>query len=152
MDHWSLLVRMNSVLLIKFLRFIIIMRTPVRKNMAKSVLIMTIIKVLPTKARYHQRKRKWELIQWSPKRKCFDLLSNSLNELFKELYWDQFREFVCGHWGLLALEKQCVFALWPVTRSRPIKNSINMGSTATLSLFFERAARATRYLRKQQKQ
>ena len=27
-------------------------------------------------------------------RKCFDLLSNSLNTFFKELYGDQFGEFV----------------------------------------------------------
>ena len=33
-------------------------------------------------------------------RKYFDLLSNSLNSLFKEMYRDQFREFVCGYWDL----------------------------------------------------
>ena len=32
--------------------------------------------------------------------KCFDLLSNSLNTFFKEVYRDQFGEFVCGDWGL----------------------------------------------------
>ena len=26
----------------------------------------------------------WELIKWSPKRKCFDLLSNSFNSFFKK--------------------------------------------------------------------
>ena len=30
----------------------------------------------------------------------FDLLSNSLNSFFKEIYRDQFGEFVCGYWGL----------------------------------------------------
>ena len=33
-------------------------------------------------------------------RKIFDLLSNSLNQVFKEMYRDQFGEFVCGYWGL----------------------------------------------------
>ena len=39
----------------------------------------------------------WEVIKWSPKRKCLDLLSNSLNAFFKEMYRDQFGEFVCGY-------------------------------------------------------
>ena len=34
------------------------------------------------------------------KGKCFDLLSNSLNELFKEMYVDQSGESVCGYWGI----------------------------------------------------
>ena len=34
------------------------------------------------------------------KRKCLDLLSNSLNTFFKKMYRDQFGEFVCGYWGL----------------------------------------------------
>ena len=34
------------------------------------------------------------------KRKCFDLLSDSLNSFFKEMYKDQLGEFVCGYWGL----------------------------------------------------
>ena len=29
-----------------------------------------------------------------------DLLSNSLNTFFKEMYGDQFGEFVCGYQGL----------------------------------------------------
>ena len=29
-----------------------------------------------------------------------DLLTNSLNSFFKEMYGDQFGEFVCGYWGL----------------------------------------------------
>ena len=33
-------------------------------------------------------------------RKYFDRLSNSLNTFFKEIYGDQFGEFVCGYWGL----------------------------------------------------
>ena len=47
-----------------------------------------------------QEIRLWELIKWSPRRKCFDPLSNSLNLFFKEMYRDQFWEFVCGYWGL----------------------------------------------------
>ena len=42
----------------------------------------------------------WELIKWSPKKKCLDLLSNSLDSFFKEMYGDQFGELVCGYWGL----------------------------------------------------
>ena len=34
------------------------------------------------------------------KRKIFDLLSNSHNLFLKEMYGDQFGEFVCGYWGL----------------------------------------------------
>ena len=49
---------------------------------------------------HNQEIRLWELIKWSQKRKCLDLLSNSLNTLFKEMYRDQFGEFVCGYWGL----------------------------------------------------
>ena len=45
------------------------------------------------------RDKLWELIKWSPKRECHDLLSNSLNSFFKEIYRDQFGEFVCGYWG-----------------------------------------------------
>ena len=33
-------------------------------------------------------------------RKIFDLLLNSLNYFFKEMYGDQFGEFVCGYRGL----------------------------------------------------
>ena len=34
------------------------------------------------------------------KENCLDHFSNSLNTLFKEMYGDQFGEFVCGYWGL----------------------------------------------------
>ena len=34
------------------------------------------------------------------KRKIFDLLPNSLNLFFKEMYGDQFGEFVCRYWDL----------------------------------------------------
>ena len=36
----------------------------------------------------------------SPKGKCLDLLSNSLNSFMKEMYGDQFGEIICGYWGL----------------------------------------------------
>ena len=46
-----------------------------------------------------QEIRLWELIKWSPKGKCLDLLSNSLNLFLKEMYRYQFGEFVRGYWG-----------------------------------------------------
>ena len=41
-----------------------------------------------------------KIITYEEIRKYFDLLSNSLNSFIKEMYRDQFREFVCGYWGL----------------------------------------------------
>ena len=38
------------------------------------------------------------------KGKYFELLSNSLNSFFKEMYEDQFGEFVCGYFGLKGLK------------------------------------------------
>ena len=38
-----------------------------------------------------------KMITWE---KCFDLLTNSLNRFFKEMYRDQFGEFVFVYWGL----------------------------------------------------
>ena len=35
-------------------------------------------------------------------RKIFDLLPNTLNSFFKEMYGDQFGEFVCGYWDFKA--------------------------------------------------
>ena len=32
--------------------------------------------------------------------------SNSLNSFFKEIYGDQFGEFVCGYWGLKGEKKK----------------------------------------------
>ena len=34
------------------------------------------------------------------KEKCHDLLSNSLKYFLREMYGDQFGEFVCGYLGL----------------------------------------------------
>ena len=42
----------------------------------------------------------WELMKWSPDGKSFDQQTNSLNQFFKEMYGDQFGEFVFGYWGL----------------------------------------------------
>ena len=36
----------------------------------------------------------------TPEGKFSDLLSNSLNLFFIEMYGDQFGEFVCAYWGL----------------------------------------------------
>ena len=41
-----------------------------------------------------------ELIKWSAFGKCSDLQTSSLNSFCKEMYRDQFGEFVCGYWGL----------------------------------------------------
>ena len=38
--------------------------------------------------------------KWPPKRKYLDLLLNSLNWFLKEMYGDQFGEFVCWYWDL----------------------------------------------------
>ena len=35
--------------------------------------------------------------------------SNSLNSFFKEIYGDQFGEFVCGYWGLQGEEKNGLY-------------------------------------------
>ena len=34
------------------------------------------------------------------KKKCLDLLTNSLNTVFKKMYRNRFGEFVCGYWGI----------------------------------------------------
>ena len=56
--------------------------------------------------------RLWELIKWSPKRKCFDLLSNFLNTFRKcieisleNLYVDIGAKRVNGNWGFHEAEK-----------------------------------------------
>ena len=45
---------------------------------------------------HFQEKKMGELIKWSPKEKCFALLSNSSKEFvkYKEMYGDQSEEFV----------------------------------------------------------
>ena len=55
-----------------------------------------------------QEIRLWELIKWSLKRKCLDLLSNSLNTFSRKIYGDQSGEFVCVYWGLKGSTKRGV--------------------------------------------
>ena len=55
---------------------------------------------LKTISLHNQENRLGELMKKLPKRKCFDLLSNSLNLFFMEMYRNKFGEFVCGYWGL----------------------------------------------------
>ena len=62
--------------------------------------IVTNVNFLPKISIQCKGIRLWELIKWSPKGKCLDLLSNSLNSFTKEMYGDQFGESVCGYWGL----------------------------------------------------
>ena len=53
-------------------------------------------------------------MKWSLKRKWFDLLSNSLNFPFKEIYRDQVGELVCGFWGetkILSLISRLIFVI-----------------------------------------
>ena len=76
---------------------------PCRKKKKKFTLQVPIVKnsnfLLMISIHCHEI-RLWELIKWSPERKCLDLLSNSLNSFFKEMCRDQFGEFVSGYWGL----------------------------------------------------
>ena len=59
------------------------------------------INFLKTISLHNQENRLGELMKKLPKRKCFDLLSNSLNLFFMEMYKDQFGEFECGYWSLM---------------------------------------------------
>ena len=61
---------------------------------------MTNINFLLTISIDNQEERLWEFKKLPPNEKCFDLLSNSLDSYLKEIYRDQFGEFVCGYWGL----------------------------------------------------
>ena len=71
-----------------------------RNLLTLPVPIVTNSNFLLTISTHCQEIRLRELIKCSPKRKYFDLLSNSLNAFFKEMYGDQFGEFVCGYWGV----------------------------------------------------
>ena len=61
---------------------------------------VTNINFLLTTLIRNQEKRVGEFIKWSPKGKCFDLWTNSLNQFLKEMYRDQFGEFVRESWAL----------------------------------------------------
>ena len=67
--------------------------------------MVTNINFLLTMSIHCQEKRLWELIKWSPKWKCIDLLWNSLNSFFKEMYGGQFGEFVMGILELKGLNR-----------------------------------------------
>ena len=81
-------------------------KTPVKQSMQDpNTLTIQVPKVininfLITISLHNQVNRLGELMKKLPKRKCFDLLSNSLNLFFMEMYRDKFGEFVCGYWGL----------------------------------------------------
>ena len=70
--------------------------------MAYSVQVqrVTNINFLLTISMHNQKKRSWESMKWSPKGKCFDLLSNFLISFFNKMYGEQTGEFVSGYWGL----------------------------------------------------
>ena len=63
-------------------------------SLTLQVPMVTNIKFLLTISIHCQEIRLWELLKWSPKRKCLDLLSNSLNTFFNNMYRDQLGEFV----------------------------------------------------------
>ena len=74
---------------------------------------LTIINILLTISIDCREVRLWDT-KWSPNRKCLDLLSNSLNTLFKEVYGDQFgavwsvwRSICICILGLKGLKEQC---------------------------------------------
>ena len=48
---------------------------------------------------HHQEKKVMRINKMITKKKCLDLLSNSLNRVFKKMYRNQFGEIVCGYWG-----------------------------------------------------
>ena len=62
--------------------------------------LIDIINFLKTISLNNQENKSGELMKWSPKRKCFEFLSNSRNLFFMEMYRHQFGEYVCGYWGL----------------------------------------------------
>ena len=75
---------------------------------------MTKINFLPVISIQCQEIRLWELIKWSPKRKCYDLLSNSLNLFFKEMYRSVWRIclWILGLKGLRHLKRKFQFSNW----------------------------------------
>ena len=80
-----------------------------------------------------QEIRFWELMKWSLKRKWFDLLSNSLNFPFKEIYRDQFGELVCGFWGLKGF---FIDTRWNLFEERGPSSISRPKSVAALNQYF----------------
>ena len=76
--------------------------------------VVTNINFLLTISIQCQEIRLWELIKWSPKRKCYDLLSNSLNLFFKEMYRSVWRIWlwILGLKGLRHLKCKFQFSNW----------------------------------------
>ena len=73
--------------------------------------VVTNINLLLTMSIHCQEIRLWAL-KWSPKKKCFDLLSNSVNLFFKEMYRDQgICMWILGHKGLSKVSGQNIFTL-----------------------------------------
>ena len=84
-----------------------------------------------------QEKRLWEFIKWSPKRKYLDLLSNSLNSFFKEMYRDQFGEFVCGYWDLKGYTDNLLAGWhWIMTYTEQLIDRINSAELTITNLIF----------------
>ena len=54
----------------------------------------------PSDIRRLSRAKSMRINKMITERKIFDMLSNSLNLFFKEMYGDQSGEFVCGYLGL----------------------------------------------------
>ena len=48
----------------------------------------------PEKINRQSKGKVMRIHKMSPKGKCYDLFSNSLNSFFKEIYIDQFGEFI----------------------------------------------------------
>ena len=67
---------------------------------------MSNISFHPTMSIHNQEKKVERVYEIITKRKCFDLLTNSLNQFFKEMYEDQCEELIVfGHLDLTG--EQC---------------------------------------------
>ena len=54
----------------------------------------------PNNIHTSSREKVMRITKMITKKKCLDLLSNSLHTFSKKMYRNQFGEFVCGYWGL----------------------------------------------------
>ena len=71
------------------------------KGPGKSSTYEIINSISPNNYQYTIKRIGCENLKKSLEGKCFDLLSNSLNVFFIEMYRDQFGKFVCECWGLI---------------------------------------------------
>ena len=85
---WVFTVKTAVILLKSIFEFVF---NPLSPNSAKINFLLTIS--------IHCQEIGYENLQNEHLLFCFDLLSNSLNSFFKEIYKDQFGEFVCGYNG-----------------------------------------------------